>query len=76
MFEKPSKCSETAPSAPFRVLCARESENHTIETLSPRPEILPSTLPPQGVENPLYLVPGRKKGLGRDLMHPCPQPPD
>ena len=71
-MKKSSKFSKTAPSAPFLVLCARKYENPAIGPPL-RVEILQS-IPPSGVQNPLYLVLGRQKKLGRGLMHPWSQP--
>ena len=54
-FEKSSKFSKTAPSAPFRALRARKSDNPAIETPPPRAEILQSKPPPSGGPRPHYI---------------------
>ena len=52
MFEKSSKFSKSAPSAPLLALRARKSENPAIEPPSGRnPAIEPP--PPQGVRDPI-----------------------
>ena len=53
-FKKIFKFSKTAPSAPFRALCARKSENPAIAP-PPRAEILQSTPPPSGGPRPHYI---------------------
>ena len=72
IFEKSSKCYETAPYLPFLALRARKSENLAIEASNGRNSAIENPLP-QRVVSTLYLVFGSSKGLVRGLVLPCLQ---